>query len=138
VTSTDGVRLLLHITDHAAWERARADGEYRAPSLDTEGFIHGSTIEQLVDTANRFYAGRDDLVVVCVDEERIGVPVKYEPAATPPGVAAPGEAALFPHVYGPIKVEAVIGVVDLPPEPDGSFVLPRALARSRSAPTRPY
>jgi uncharacterized protein (DUF952 family) len=132
------VRLLLHITERAGWERARAEGEYRAPSLDTEGFIHGSTIEQLVDTANRFFAGRDDLVVLCVDEDRIGVPVKYEPPATPPGVTPPAEATQFPHVYGPIKIEAVVGVVDLTPEPDGSFVLPRALARSRSAPTRPY
>jgi len=110
--------------------RARIERVYRAPSLDSDGFIHGSTVEQLVDTANRFFAGCDDLVVLCLDEDRLGVRVAYE-APSPPGPDT--EGLLFPHIYGPISVEAVVGVVDLTPEPDGTFTLPRSLTRVRGA-----
>jgi uncharacterized protein (DUF952 family) len=114
---------------------------YRAPSLDSEGFIHCSTVDQLVETANRFFANRTDLVVLCIDEARIGQRVAYEAPVPPPGTidaeAEPdGESLLFPHVYGPIPVEAVVGVVDLVAEADGTFALPKSLTRARGASRR--
>lgn len=96
---------ILHLTERSLWEAALAKGTYeistRGRTLQEEGFIHFSTRAQLPGTA-RFYDGLDDLVVLVVDPERLGIPVTYE--APEPG----GEE--FPHVYGPLPVDAVVAV----------------------------
>ncbi len=47
-------RLLFHITEAAAWRAAEAVGDYRVPSLDSEGFIHLSTAAQWLRVAHTF------------------------------------------------------------------------------------
>lgn len=129
--------MICHLVGRAAW----ADGpaRYRPESLEREGFIHFSAPEQVVDTANRHYPGRTDLLLLIVDPERLTVPVRWEPptgAATGSGsdsgehaeptaddVPTADELAgeRFPHLYGPIDAEAVTVVVPFPPGPDGTF-----------------
>ncbi|WP_020123526.1 DUF952 domain-containing protein [Streptomyces canus] len=98
--------LIVHLTERSLWEEARARGTYeistRGRTLQEEGFIHCSTREQLPGTAARFFAGVPDLVVLVIDPARLDVPLKYE-------APAPG-AEEFPHVYGPIPVDAVVDV----------------------------
>jgi len=122
--------MIFHITERDAWTRAAAAGTYRAPSLDDEGFIHASTIDQVVATADRFYRGRAGLVLLCIDEARLDAPLRWEAPAPPPGAPsaadAPEPAERFPHVYGSIATAAVVRVVDLPPDLDGTFALPAA------------
>lgn len=110
--------MIFHITTRDAWVRARATGEYRADTLEADGFIHASTPEQVVRVADALYRGLADLVLLCVDESRIRPEVRYE--------AAPG-GERFPHIYGPLNLDAVIAVADFPPGPDGRFALPAAL-----------
>jgi len=102
---TDRTRI-LHLTERALWDAARAQGTYeistRGRTLREEGFIHCSTRAQLPATARRFFDGVDDLVVLVIDPARLDVPLKYE--SNKPG----GEE--FPHVYGPIPVDAVVDV----------------------------
>ncbi|MET7479224.1 DUF952 domain-containing protein [Streptomyces sp. NPDC005648] len=102
---TDQTRI-LHLTERALWDAARAKGTYeistRGRTLQEEGFIHCSTRAQLPATARRFFDGVDDLVVLVIDPARLDVPLKYE--SNKPG----GEE--FPHVYGPIPVDAVVDV----------------------------
>ncbi|MHC3472340.1 DUF952 domain-containing protein [Streptomyces sp. 7R007] len=97
---------ILHLTERALWEEARAKGTYeistRGRTLQQEGFIHCSTRAQLPATAARFFTGADDLVVLVIAPDRLDAPLRYE--ASKPG----GEE--FPHVYGPIPVTAVVGV----------------------------
>ncbi|MFJ9891871.1 DUF952 domain-containing protein [Streptomyces sp. NPDC091280] len=100
---------VLHITERALWDAARERGVYewstRGRTLQEEGFIHCSTRAQLPRVAAFLYGsydGPDELVVLEVDPERLGGSLKYE--ALKPG----GEE--FPHVYGPIPVDAVVGV----------------------------
>ena len=52
--------MIYHITSRSAWDEAKARGEYRAPSLESEGFIHCSTRNQLLQVANAFYRGRSE------------------------------------------------------------------------------
>lgn len=108
--------VVFHIATRAEWERALAAGVYRTGSLDTEGFIHGSTAEQVAGTANRLFAGRTDLVLLFIDAERLTAALRYEPVADPSG-------AVFPHVFGPIDLAAVFEVVALEPGADGRFDL---------------
>ena len=97
---------------------------YAPESLRSEGFIHCSTLAQVIDTANRFYRGQEDLVVLYIEESRLTAALKYEAPAMPRGEVA---GALFPHLYGELNVEAVERVVELPCEADGSFQLPDGL-----------
>ncbi|MFI8072563.1 DUF952 domain-containing protein [Streptomyces sp. NPDC086033] len=97
---------ILHLTERSLWDEARARGTYemstRGRTLQEEGFIHCSTREQLPDTAARFFAGVPDLVLLVIDPARLDVPLKYE--------APELGAEEFPHVYGPIPVDAVVDV----------------------------
>ncbi|MER5431282.1 DUF952 domain-containing protein [Streptomyces sp. NPDC002588] len=106
---TEALQHVLHITEGPLWAAAREEGAYawstRGRTLEQEGFIHCSTRAQLPRIAAFLYGsydGPDDLVVLVVDPARLDVPLKYE--AVEPG----GEE--FPHVYGPIPVDAVVGV----------------------------
>ena len=103
---------------------AVARGSYAPASLQAEGYIHCSTQVQVIDTANRFYRGQDGLVVLHIDESRLKPELKYEPPTMNHGESA-GE--LFPHLYGELNVDAVVRVVELPCEVDGSFQLPDGL-----------
>ncbi len=109
-------RLILHCTQRTAWDAALGRGNYTAASLATEGFIHFSKLEQIIASANRFYRGQKDLVLLCVDADRLLPRVVYENLE--------GGTVLFPHVYGPVNLDAVIQVVDFPCEADGTFRLP--------------
>jgi uncharacterized protein (DUF952 family) len=116
--------MIFHIVQRSEWMSAVARGSYAPASLVAEGFIHCSTIAQVVDTADRFYRGQDDLVVLCIDEARLRAELRYEAPAMRHG-EGPGE--LFPHLHGELNVDAVLRVVELPCEADGSFRLPDGL-----------
>ncbi|WP_165226905.1 DUF952 domain-containing protein [Aquisphaera insulae] len=91
--------VILRITSRAIWEKARADGEFRSEDLAGEGFIHAATREQLPFVREKFYKDQAGLVVLHVDTDRLTSPVIWEnPHAN---------GRLFPHVYGPINVDAV-------------------------------
>lgn len=94
---------------------------YAAPSLEAQGFIHASRPDetQLIAVANFLYAGQRDLLVLLIDPARLPAEVRWKPYE-------PG-SPLFPHIYVPVPVEAVVGTPELPPGPDGRFFLPAAL-----------
>jgi len=112
---------LLHITTCAAWNHAADQGAYRPASLDTEGFIHLSTVAQAVETANRFFRGQVDLILLVIDRAGLTAPLRWEPAPDRNG-------ELFPHLYGPLNVAAAVRVVDFAPNADGTFTLPEETA----------
>jgi uncharacterized protein (DUF952 family) len=115
--------VILHICTAAEWAAVPEDGEYRAPSLDTVGFVHCSDPGTAHLPAKALYAGRTDLVLLEIDPGRLGVPLRWEA-----GVPAHPSEVRFPHVYGPIPRAAVVAVHEFPPGPGDSFELPPALA----------
>lgn len=113
---------IYHIIGRDDWAAAQAAGEYRAPSLVDEGFIHFSQITQILGVADRFYAGRDDLAILVVDPEKVVAEIRREP---PSGAPPAGDHdGLFPHVYGALNLDAIVRVVPFPRNADGSFSLP--------------
>lgn len=106
---------LLHLCRPEEWERALAAGAYRADSLESEGFIHCSTPQQIVATALRHRAGQQGLLLLVIDSNRVGPEIRYEQAKN-------GEA--YPHIYGPLNTDAVTAVKPFPLQPDGSFLQP--------------
>jgi uncharacterized protein (DUF952 family) len=117
--------MILHITSRAAWKDAQQRGEYIAPSLQSEGFIHCSTEKQVAHVANAFYRGQHDLVLLNIDEAKLKPELKWE---APAGPAAPGisDSDSFPHIFGPINVEAIASVLDFAADPaSGTFSPPQ-------------
>jgi uncharacterized protein (DUF952 family) len=112
--------LILHATSRAAWDEAREAGTYTAPSLASEGFIHCSTPEQMRRVADSILRGQAGLVLLCIDDVRVSADVRYE------GYREDGPR--FPHVYGPLNLDAIVEVVDFPPGSDGTFDLPAEIA----------
>jgi uncharacterized protein (DUF952 family) len=112
--------VIMHIISHTDWTAARAAGECRPPSLAEQGFVHCSDPGTVHLPANTFYRGRSDLLLV-IDPTK--VPVRWEPG-DPPQPGGPW----FPHVYGPIPLDAVVATHEFPPSADGTFRLPAALA----------
>ena len=105
--------LIYHLARRSEWEEAGATGPYRAASLAQEGFIHCSRDEeQMLGVANRLFAGMEDVLVLDVDTGRLTSPVKHEPSRS-------GE--IYPHIYGPINVNAVVGVRALIADGEGKF-----------------
>lgn len=112
--------MIYHITSKTDWADAQAKGQYNAPSLQSEGFIHCSTAQQAPHVANAFYSGRNDLVLLMLDESRINSPVKWEAPAGPPADGI-SESDLFPHIYGVINLDEVVSIIDFQPDSTTGF-----------------
>ena len=116
--------MIFHITSREAWDIAQTKGEYTHDSLGTEGFIHCSTLSQVIPVADGFYKGQNDLVLLMIEPTLLSSTLKWEApfgGTPPPGVS---EGDQFPHVYGPIDLDAVVDVIELISNPDGTFTLP--------------
>jgi uncharacterized protein (DUF952 family) len=121
--------MILHLTTQTAWNMARQAGEYRAESLAGEGFIHCSTPEQILGVANRFYRDVPGLLLLWINPDQVRAEVRWE-APVHPGLPTDTSSRseveepspdLFPHIYGPLPLEAVLHIEDFLPEPDGVF-----------------
>lgn len=117
--------IILHITPYQDWLAAQASGEYRAASLEHDGFIHCSTPGQVVPVANNLYHGQRNLVLLCIERGRVSAPVRDEDCYE--------SGQLFPHIYGPLNRDAVVQVLPFPPDAEGNFSLPPALDEGRSS-----
>jgi len=112
---------LFHIALVSEWRQALERGGYSTGSLGQEGFIHFSTGKQLLRSANKYYFGRDDVVLLWIDPAKLVAELKYEPIS---------DGQLFPHLYGELNLDAVIRVIGFKPQADGSFSWPDSLEQT--------
>ena len=110
------VQMILHITTRSQWEKAISLGIYCDSSLEDEGFIHCSTQKQILRSANEYYHGQSDLLLLCISASKVEAPIVYEDSYK--------KGEFFPHIYGTLNLDAVIHAFDFPPNRDGSFSLP--------------
>ena len=115
--------MIFHITSRKDWEAAQTNGEYIAESLGAEGFIHCSTLSQVLPVAEKYYKGQSGLIILVIEPTLLSSTLKWEPptGGTPAGVPQGNQ---FPHVYGSINLDAVVNVVDFIYGTDGQFTLP--------------
>jgi len=112
---------IFHLTSRTSWLAAQKAGAYIADSLAGEDFIHCSKVDQILRVADTFYAGQYGLALLTIDPSRLTSELRWEP-----GTDLTTE--LFPHVYGPINLDAVVLVSDFEPGADGKFHLPVSLS----------
>ena len=96
---------IFHITTREVWEQQKPSGRYRHASLDTEGFIHCSDEGQVEPTWRRIFGAQSGLIVLEINVEQLESELRYEEGE-------PDE--MYPHIYGPINVDAVASVTVLP------------------------
>jgi uncharacterized protein (DUF952 family) len=107
---------LYKICPAAIWREAERAGVFHGSEVDRrDNFIHFSTAAQVAETAARHFAGQSGLLLISVDASMLGGALKWEPSRG---------GALYPHLYGPLALDAVRHVNPLPLDPDGGHVFP--------------
>ena len=107
-TMTDLIYKICHRDD---WDAAQKAGQFAGAGIDlTDGYIHFSTAVQAHETARLHFNDRDGLVVLSVKAALLGGNLKWEPSRG-------GE--MFPHLYGPLALEAVVSIHPAPLGDDG-------------------
>ena len=108
--------IIYKIVPASLWQDAQNSGEFKGAAVDlSDGFIHFSTADQAEETAARHFAGQDGLLLVAVDDQALGDRLVYEPSRG---------GALFPHLYGPLPLDAVLWQKPLPLGADGMHRFP--------------
>jgi len=106
--------LIFKIVARDEWRAAETAGHFFGAAVDRQdGYIHFSTAAQAPETAAKWFAGRDDLVLVAVEAEALGRELRWEPSRG---------GALFPHLYGPLPLALVAWTRPLPLRADGRHV----------------
>ena len=109
-------QLIFKILTKQQWQQAEAEGVFKGAPIDLQdGYIHFSTAGQVKGTADKHFAGLDDLVLAAVEAGKLGGKLVYE--------ISRGDA-LFPHLYDVLELAAVKWVKPMPLGPDGSHELP--------------
>jgi uncharacterized protein (DUF952 family) len=109
-------RFIFKIATRANFETARsAEAYFGMPIDDTDGFLHFSTASQLRETLSKHFFGQGDLVLLEVDAQAIGTPLRWEPSRG---------GDLFPHLYAPLPLVAITRQASIAVDADGSVNLP--------------
>lgn len=114
------MNLILHITTYKEWAEAQKKGVYETDSLRRQGFIHCAQRKQVLGVANAMYHGQKGLVLLAIDAGQVQAEVRHEDCYE--------TGSRFPHIYGPLSLEAVVQVIPFAPDADGKFSLPEALS----------
>jgi uncharacterized protein (DUF952 family) len=105
------MELIYKIVPEDLWHNAELIGSFVGSPVDlADGFIHLSTSAQVRGTAARYFAGQKGLLLVGVDPQLVHADLRYEPSSG---------GALFPHLYAPLSLTAVVSVQALPIDEDG-------------------
>jgi uncharacterized protein (DUF952 family) len=111
------IHTIYKIVSEEEWRSAEARGLFEGSDVDRrDGYIHFSTHEQAGETADRHFAGKEDLLLVAIDATQFGASLKWEPSRG---------GALFPHLYSPLDLKCVKWTAPLPLDSSGRHVFPQ-------------
>ena len=106
--------LIYHILLKQTWEEAKKERTYSPPSLEKDGFIHASTIKQILPTANRKFLGKTNLMILVIDTLKLpNVKIIFEHSK--------GSREKHPHIFGKLTLEAVKKTYQLDLDNSGKF-----------------
>lgn len=112
--------LIYKIVPRALWAAAEAAGTFAGAPVDlADGYIHFSTGAQMCDTARLHFAGQDDLLLVALDAETLGLGLRWEHSRG---------GTLFPHLYGTFATADAVWTAELPLGPDSLHRFPAELS----------
>ena len=97
--------IIYHITTKPEWADAQKKGKYESASLPEEGFIHCSEERQIAGVLDRYYKDKTDLIKLVIETDKLTSPLYFD--------WSPSIEDTFPHIYGPINLDAVEDVVEI-------------------------
>ncbi len=100
-------KVIYHLTTVEEWEDAQDKGSYEPPSFQREGFIHCATENQLVSVQQRHFKNSENLIKLVIDPSRLTQKLQYDRNEE--------LQQEFPHIYGPLNIEAVTQIVFIDP-----------------------
>ena len=104
----------------AAYDAAKSEGQFLGTSDDLrDGFIHLSASHQVEATLVKHHPGQQDLVLLTLDAEKLGEGLKWEESR---------DGDLFPHLYAPLPLDAIVSVDPLQLDADNRHILPDGVA----------
>lgn len=113
------MRTIVVASTNQLWANAQKNGTYTQPmvggSPDDGEYIHANTPEQIIPMLNRHYTDYDDMLILLVDLDKVTSEVKFEASSGP----TPG---LFPHIYGPLNIDAVYETLIPSKDASGNFM----------------
>jgi uncharacterized protein (DUF952 family) len=102
----ESAMLIFKIFRRPEWDAFRKAGTTAGAPIDlADGFIHISTASQVAETAARHFADESNLVLVALDDKRLGAGLKWEPSRG---------GQLFPHLYRDLTIADVVWDKSLP------------------------
>ncbi|NOT51599.1 MAG: DUF952 domain-containing protein [Chitinophagaceae bacterium] len=97
--------VIYHIAFANAWAEAKQKGSYEHPTLKSEGFIHCSLDNQVAGVLERYFQGEKNLVKLVIDTDKLTSKFIFDWSQS--------TADTYPHIYGPINIDAVIDVLPI-------------------------
>lgn len=91
--------MIYHITSEERWQKALDRGYYEHESLQTEGFIHCSYLEQIPRTLEKHFPQETQVYVLHIVEKRVRDILRKE--------VNPESGEIFPHLYGKMDITAI-------------------------------
>lgn len=108
--------IVFHILKESEWNNFEQSQFYEDLALKTNGFIHCCTFDQILHVANSSLKNiNDSLLILCLNTEYLSAELKWE--------ENPKNKMIFPHLYGSINKEAVIGAVKFQKNENGEFFI---------------
>lgn len=114
--------MIFHVVRVPDWLKFENETFYEAESLVDVGFLHCAALKDLIDVANCYYRGAADMLLLCIDTDKVNAEIKWETSEY--GVS-------YPHIHGRLNKDAIVEVMEFPSGPDGKFIFLQALERYR-------
>jgi len=105
--------VIYHIAKNDEWSACINKGQYTPADYDKDGYIHCSDDRQIKRVANWLFKGQKDLVLLKIDPTKLKARTIYE--------SSQGTDEKFPHIYGPVNLDAVIKIIQLTCDSNGEF-----------------
>lgn len=112
----EAMRSIFHIIKKSEIKTIAELGSYKPISIEADGFIHCSYVDQICRVANNLYNGQDGLVLIEIDRSKTNCKVVDEDLYK--------LNELFPHIYGPLPYTAIIAIHDFKCTEVGHFDIP--------------
>lgn len=105
--------LIFHLVKKEDWKTQKKESRYHPETLDSDGFIHCSSGKYIEDIANSLFKGEKDVLLIIINTTLVEPELRYENAGN--------SDIKYPHIYGPLNLDAVVDKIELAHEEDGSF-----------------
>ena len=93
---------IIHTANREEYEKEIVTGSYGSKSLERSGFIHCSDLDTYYLVAPNFRNDFTEKVILLIDMDKLASEVKWED----------GGGLDFPHIYGLLNRDAIIGVFE--------------------------